>query len=450
VVSLLLSVWLLPIDQSATFYLLPTRAWELGLGAILAMTTSYPSNRLVREAISVIGLMMILVSVKTYTYYTPFPGLYAVPPTLGTMLLIWAGRGETYIGRLLSIRVMRFVGNISYSLYLWHWPVFILASIWLFLPHTVLSTAGQIAVSVILAVFSWWFIEMPFRRGTAWPTRRVLATGVAAIPVVLALAVASPFLMGLVTSFTPAQAALSNFIFFDGDKAYRRGECFKVGPRSSYDEAGCLARSGKHPSIMFFGDSFAAQLWPGLSRYRDRYDIMQLTATGCWGKAYAPAGRDACTKFMNHAIDKLIPAHAPDLLILMSNWTDAGVYDLEKTLSLDTMKKANAVLVGPMPKYSTELPRLLIAAERWGNPSLPQQALLSSDFELDRKMRAMAEATGTRYISMMDLLCPDRVCRTMATPVVPLQFDYAHLTAQGSQIVVDALLPKITQGMASR
>src|SRR5262249_35408336 len=129
--SLALSIHGVARHPSYAFYLPPTRAWELLLGSIVAFAP--PPARLagrprVRDLASAAGLAMIVVPAFAYTPRTPFPGLAALPPCLGTALLIWSnGRGEggapTLVGRVLSWRPVVFVGLISYSLYLWHWPL---------------------------------------------------------------------------------------------------------------------------------------------------------------------------------------------------------------------------------------------------------------------------------------------------------------------------------------
>ena len=114
--------------ESASFYLLPTRAWELGAGSIIATSRPIKSYRL-RTIFSVLGILSILFSFIFYDRSSSFPGLSAVPPVLGAALIIWSGVGFGEISRLpivlkvLSIRPLVFIGLLSYSLYLWHWPL---------------------------------------------------------------------------------------------------------------------------------------------------------------------------------------------------------------------------------------------------------------------------------------------------------------------------------------
>lgn len=437
-------LWLLPRDAPAAFYLLPSRAWELGMGAILAMIAGrVPRGRLC-DGLAAAGLAMILVCVKVYTKDTSFPGLAAVPPCLGAALLLHCGQTPNAVARLLSVSPLRFIGAISYSLYLWHWPVIVFAETGLFLAPGLATMIGILTTMLLLATLSWRFVEQPFRIGVGnWPTAGVLWGGAAAIGAAVVLAVASPAIERATSRFTSAQTGMAAYLDFDGDAAYRRDVCFKVGERSRYDAGRCLATSGTRPALLFVGDSHAAMLWPGLSRHRDHFDIVQATATGCVAMLYPADDRQGCPVVINAALRGWLAHHRPAALILASHWQPQFLGGVEATLRDPAIRAAHPVLIGPLPQYSTGLPRLLVAAERRRDPGLPARSSEGDVFALDAAMRAMAARTGTPYVSLVDLLCDGRVCRTLAAPGVPLQFDGSHLTTAGSRLVVDAILPRI-------
>jgi peptidoglycan/LPS O-acetylase OafA/YrhL len=449
--SLLLALWLMQRDSAAAFYLLPPRAWEPGFGAVLALAERAPPRGLARQGLAALGLALILASVKVYTHDTPFPGLAAIPPCLGAALLIWTGSVPTSVSRLLALPPLRFVGWISYSLYLWHWPVMVFAEIGLFLPKTPLVTAGVVLVSLLLATLSWRFVERPFREGVAgWPTPRVLAGGAMTIAALLAVAALAPAMAPRLVHYTPRETAIARYLSFDGDRAYRRDSCFAVGTRGRYDATSCLAASGRRPALLIVGDSHAAMLWPGLSRHRDRFDILQATATGCVAKLYPVDDREVCAKVIDAALRGWIATHRPAALILASHWQWRSLDGVEETLRDPFVRAAHPVLIGPMPQYGTGLPRLLVAAERFGDPGIPARAQDGSVYDLDVALRGIAARTGTRYVSLVDLLCRQRVCRTLAAPNMPLLFDGSHLTTEGSQLVVDAVLSRLARPEASR
>lgn len=171
-VSFGLSVWAVAHHPEKAFFLLPMRAWELLAGAMLAVApvrqlrlTSFAA-----QLFSLIGIGLILVAVFCYDKSTPFPGAAALLPTLGVVLLIWAnGHRQTLAGRLLNSRVLVGLGLISYSWYLWHWPVFVFASYASVDEPGPIDIGALILLSLVLGYLSWRYVETPFRE------RRLLA-----------------------------------------------------------------------------------------------------------------------------------------------------------------------------------------------------------------------------------------------------------------------------------
>ena len=181
----LIALWILSFAASAigvdefpeaTFYLLPTRAWELLTGALLALNT-FPARvpDSFRQILSVVGVSAILAAAFFYDASTPFPGVTALLPCLGAAAVIAANDGRmTSSGRLLASRPFVFVGLISYSLYLWHWPA--IAFFHRLVPGGLDTTAALVIliVSLVAATLSWWLIERPFRHKAWLPQRRQL------------------------------------------------------------------------------------------------------------------------------------------------------------------------------------------------------------------------------------------------------------------------------------
>ena len=147
---------------NATFYLLPTRAWELGIGALGAY---WALNRTVKpnDLLAATGISAILVSAVMFDSNTPFPSAYALVPTLGTLLVLMFSGNMTRIGRLLSMKPLVFIGLISYSLYLWHQPLFAFARINSYEEPSDFTFAILILACFILSYLSWRFVEKPFR-----------------------------------------------------------------------------------------------------------------------------------------------------------------------------------------------------------------------------------------------------------------------------------------------
>jgi peptidoglycan/LPS O-acetylase OafA/YrhL len=173
VVSFGISIWGVKAQPFATFFLLPTRAWELLVGSMLAVLPASVVLRSVaqRDILCLAGLAGIFIPVFFYGEQTPFPGLTALPPCLGTAVLIWANTtpascvpNQSRFAYALSWPPIVFIGLISYSLYLWHWPVICFSSYWAVSEFTATEKWGIILASVLFASASWKFVETPFRK----------------------------------------------------------------------------------------------------------------------------------------------------------------------------------------------------------------------------------------------------------------------------------------------
>lgn len=188
IASLVLSVVALDRYPLATFYLLPTRAWELLLGGILALSPGWivRSSR-VGAGVAIAGLVLVMTPMFAYARTTPFPGLAAVPPCLGTAMLILAGTGNSNrLSACLAWEPMRRIGLISYSLYLVHWPL--LAMMRSLTAPEEPSLAARVAVlpvSFVLAYLSWRFVENRFRNAGPLPNYGRVVLGSVAVTVLI-------------------------------------------------------------------------------------------------------------------------------------------------------------------------------------------------------------------------------------------------------------------------
>ena len=188
--SLVASAYLVFSWQKFAFFMLPTRAWELLLGSLVAIrpvnATSWRTTS--NEVLAVVGLAGILCPILFYTEHVPFPGLAALPPCLGCCAVIIANTNvQTRVGALLSSNWMTALGAISYSVYLWHWPLFTFRRILFGRETSVSVTLLLIVASLVLAVLSWRFIEVPFRRRHIALRTKSLFTFVASVSAAIVL-----------------------------------------------------------------------------------------------------------------------------------------------------------------------------------------------------------------------------------------------------------------------
>ena len=271
--SFVWSVFTVPSNPSTAFYMFHLRAWELLLGSLIALgMVPRISNSQVRAALSWLGLGLIVISAFTYSPNTEFPGVSALLPTFGAYLFIsMEGKGRTIAGRLLSIPPATFIGKISYSLYLWHWPILLFANYLNVIPLSQLQIGWVAAGSLIVATLSWWLIETPFRKAAFWSQSNIFKFGLAYLLIIgLGSAVILKsngipqrfpwFSSEIVDTLVPDSQIKKCFSEFIGTTDFNG-----VKSRLPYIEHLCeVGESTVEPSFAIIGDSHAHALLSGI------------------------------------------------------------------------------------------------------------------------------------------------------------------------------------------
>lgn len=442
--SLAVSEALVRQDVDAAYYLAVSRAWELGVGAWLAMTPIGSAERkyLPAAPMALLGLLLIAYAVRTFNSMTAFPGFAALVPVMGAALVIRAGRTSgtgNVVSRVLGHPVLTWVGQRSYALYLWHWPVMVFSRMVWFSEDGWSHVALTVTLSFAMAEVSHRFVEGPMRQ--AWPRMapgRVILLGLLPWGLVGLVAWTLSQGHGIRSDLDARERRLANYVAYDGDAAYRGGSCFIVGQKGTFDTARCLSAAADKPRMLLVGDSHAAHLWPGLEGvWGRRVNVLQATETGCRPLVSAPHGVPECRAFMHRILVDWLKDNPVDVLVLAGRWSSADLPYLRATLEAVKPHAREVVVVGPAPQYVTALPRVLVNSG--GDPRAVRDALVDKLFPLDDQMRALASGPGVRYESLLRSLCGDNVCKTLASPDVPMQYDYGHFTVEGSIEAVKGL-----------
>lgn len=493
VVSFSLCVWASYRYPSPNFFLIPTRAWELGIGGLLAVVKLPLPRAAVRHCVGVVGVSMILAAVFLFDKNTVFPGLSALLPCFGTVLLIWVGMSQPRVAdapsqglvtQFLATRPMVSIGLISYSLYLWHWPVFV------YLRHLTARTDLEwqwsffgILLSTVLAVVSWRFIEQPFRNRTAMGQRTIAifsiggTLGLATIALIISFALkGAPFRI-------PEDARQ----IADAREDFNLS-CMETNPfREDFSVSDCRIGSATlEPNFILMGDSHAAALRPAIAvwaRQAGRSGYLQ-SFNSCPPVGGATFGTNKgtsyskCDQHAREAFKFALSNPGIDTIVITAYWegylrrndavpqastqglfthphTDQsieasqeiffqGVADVVRMLR-DADKKV--VIVHDLPKLPTNIP--------WSNSQkIMARQTLTTHFKFDNeigfydRIEAMAVREGARSIRLSELICesgPDK-CRILMGNI-SLYKDNNHLSKSGATDFVGPWLTERMEGL---
>lgn len=467
--SLALSEYMWRNYPSANFYLLPTRAWELLSGSIIAISTSQNRTKITihpvfYETLSALGLLMILISMTLLDSSTPFPSIYSILPVVGCILVIVFAKSNTIAGKILSFRPLVYIGLLSYSAYLWHQPAFAF-----FRMHFYEATTKHY-VAIIIIVFAmsyltYKFIESPFRRRSTGGAHRPLVASVVVLSIAAAIGSSIILKDGFESRFDDSLLALRAKY-----KNYKTGiwgnPCF-VGSWS--DDKGefspkCFAPNDGRPKLYVIGDSHAAAIAPGLAKASSsKYGFSQFTITGCL--PIIDLGIDAPNRCrnLNEKRFSAISEGSKDKVVLHARWPADGLEsggDIErsllKTISFlsEKVDKKNISIIGCLPTWQPTLTEYLISRRLYDEDAMPayvENIDKENTQRCNENLSKISSETGINFINPRDTLCKDNKClakidnKTGSTDRFELTtFDYGHLTTSASIILGEIYFSKIS------
>ncbi len=464
-----------------TFYLPMTRFWELLLGAMLAYAAVTAENNLAREllaspaasagrsarirseACAGIGILLLAAGLLLINDAKPFPGWWALLPTLGTVLLI-AGRHSRFNRRILAHPAMVFVGLISYPLYLWHWVLLAAA------PHPAghlqftAVRCGVVALSFLAAWLTYELLEKPVRFGAHRARMVPILSGAMGLIGLAGVSVAVTHGAGY--RLPPQLRPLASFDY-DHETAYRVNACLFATDRPlSKLAAECIdPPEAGAPLLLLWGDSHAASLYPGLRAMQRRdhdFRIAQMTAGSCpplLGVQIGPR-KKYCAGF-NDAVIARVETLRPDIVLITGFWSRyadspksgaAELTGLQATVrKLTSMGVKRIVVVGEFPLWEEDQPNIALRIWRSSGiiESRTKEYLDPVSIRMDDTIREAILGTDAVYVSPIKLLCNPDGCLISTRPdtAVPLMFDRHHFTDAGSALLIDLAQEKIFPAM---
>lgn len=467
ILSLALCLWQQPVRPMATFYLFPFRAWELLLGALLALK-SVPEvqNHLLRGFMAMVGATVLFAAVVLVKAGVDFPGWQAIIPVVATGLVIHAGTsGDTLVGRLLSLPPMVAIGKISYSIYLWHWPLLVY---WRYVGGTkdvaTLSGIGLLLATLALSWASYVWVERPLRgrksRRRTW-LQPLFGRAFFVMCLLAGLAVLSMQREGWANRFSPV------VVKFDRQRdpviPFENCDGRDLTDASSGSCVVGSAAGGRR--ILLWGDSHALAWAPGIAALSARIGAQVYFAvdSACPPLLDTDNPVDPMCRAANDRRLAWIVRNRPDEVIMVASWTSYSVPNgfytirddqgegngevfpraLARTIKELSLHVERILLVGPTPGAPGNVPFEVAYAQAFGK-AWPKPTTLRIFGQQAKWFWNSARSLqgGYRKLVLIDpapWFCDDRSCRYATGSGALLYRDAGHLSVAGAMFAAGHL-----------
>jgi peptidoglycan/LPS O-acetylase OafA/YrhL len=445
------------IDRIGNFFLAPGRAWEFLCGALIASgIVPDIDNKWIKNTLSLVGLSMIGYAVVFFDAKTVFPGLLALFPVIGSTLVIYTGsNNNTAVSRVLNYKPIVFTGLISYSLYLWHWPVLIFYKYYLMRDLNLIEKILLVTAVFIISYFSWRFVENPFRQAKSILNSR---TKIFAFGAVLVLIMAPIGGYVYYRNGLPSRFHNNDMIFsVENDPQWMPNKSSSIYRVSGNIKAFSIGDKKQNPSYLLWGDSHAEALFSGLTELSAEYKSSGvMIADGGVGPFLNMKSGDVrgySAKDYKDIISYIDANKNIKTVVLSASWS----FYAEKKLFYQQLYKTvqdilslhrQVVLVADIPHMEKNIPHALFMSYRTGrsvntllggsveasSPTkkayIKQNHVVTQNFELLSKMHGVS------------IVYPDEVLFDQKTDKYRVMFnnrllymDRNHLTSDGSVFV---------------
>lgn len=474
-VSMLANLIMIRNYPAFTFYMIVTRWWELGIGSLLAFYKPEVGPR-GREILGFGGVALIGSGLLAIDESTPFPGLHALLPTLGCAALIVAGSGGvSSISRLLSARPAVAIGLISYSAYLWHWPIKVLAPLAFENAAAPAGILAMTAATFALAWTTWRYVEQPFRGQEAFLTSRgVFVSAAAALSLILIAGSVGHFSRGMPWRFPPIVAS------FDAGNRDVNPDTARCNQKTAADvmaqELCIYGPAGSPRKILLVGDSHANALAPLFKKEAAEKGVAVIVATrnGCFPVSAADvAVSDECRLFSKALAEG--PLTDPSLtdVVLAVRWSVhlSGTKNTNDSIREFRVDPQNAkrltelaagiatdgrrvwIVVSP-PETGMKTPDFLARKAIGGDKETDVVLRLEPFHAVQREiMQTVSKGAGGAGVHVLDLaapLCSDSGDCKLAVDGRSLYFDDDHLSTFGVMYLAPLFAPIFATGAAAR
>ena len=458
-------VWLSRTHQVAAFFQSPPRAWEFSIGAVLVFIPSHwlTARKMLCGWLGVAGLISLVLSGALIANSAGFPGYLAAIPVLATLATLQAGAGAptSVAARLLTLRPLQYIGGISYSLYLWHWPVLMIAGE-IFPHHSAATRTASIAVAVLLAAITHAAVENPIRFNAYLVARPLQTLGMAAL--LMAICSGGLTMWQIVLERSP-QFRKFNAIRNDMPSFYVLG-CAAIHTGDATPTMCSFGETSHAESTMvLFGDSHAAQWFPALKEIAElrHWKLVTLIKLGCSPmNVEALTGgltMEACAQWRKRAV-AAIGEMRPEIVVMASSshypqrnsstLIDASEWEKgSRDTFLAVAREATALrFIRDTPSADYDAFGCLAQLDWNGRaacPPVPRARALNSDM-YQAEIRAAAGIANLKIIDMSDAICGKEQCETQQDGIVKFR-DRDHLASSYIETLTTALETQLLRSL---
>lgn len=475
-VSLVLCVALTPTMNSATFYLLPFRAWELGVGALLffAGSTLDRLNSTTREVLGWFGVAGIVFATYIYDARTVFPGYTAVLPVVATALII-AAKDNSKIGpsRLLGLPIFQTIGSRSYSLYLWHWPILIIAVAANKNKLTDIQTGLSLLATFVIAELSFRFVEQPIHKVPKFlrNIERTLAFGAVLIVVGLAASFITAPTSAKTSQLVSSQYSETELSLFLSTAAEKTALPADLDPPLSVFESdepeiykiGChdhaldipptciFGDQNSNTSIALVGDSHAAQWFEPLRQIAitRNWKLQTFTRSGCTPLGINKGTLETCRAWLKNVI-KDVQANDFSLVVISGYMNREDLVDespggftnnMNELKTELTMNSRKVMYLADTPTPSNHIPICLSAnTESIQNCNFLFETAIN--LQTHNILQDVWSGETSRFVNLNTWFCGEQVCPAVIGPMVVYR-DISHISSVYALALTNVLLKEI-------
>ncbi|MDB9973486.1 acyltransferase [Gammaproteobacteria bacterium] len=484
IISLGAAQWGSYNSPSFTFYMLPTRGWELLVGVFIAFylnNKNYLKSKNLNQSLSLIGFCMVTYSIFSFNESTPFPSLYALIPTIGTGLIILCAIPQTIIYKVLSLRLFVGIGLVSYSTYLWHQPLLAFGR------HGTLDNLSDFVIisvciaSIFFGWFSWRYVEKPFRQKNVLNRKSIFSFSIIGICLFSAIGLSIISFNGSMSRI-PIEKFHSDYIDITGKHLteLQNDQCNISGVKS-LPTLCKVGNTDAKPLLALIGDSHAYTLKGALEKLfkLNNSSFMQFTKNGCPPSINIIASEEKnCRKYMDYVLTEIENSNI-NTVILAARWgfyiTDEtydnqiGGLEIAREVKYSTLKVPfdadinirreailnsyykfieklhilgkRVIIVGPIPEHGWSVPeriakRYLLSGEIYMEPI--SLGFYDERFKEISDLFDKTQLMSVQLIDTRNIFCGNGIsCTSFDTVNGALYFDDDHLSKNGARLVVD-------------